>query len=230
MYIVSSTEHSIRCGRFRGAEKRIKGATLFEVLVAAALTLLLLSMVVNFLIPTMRYSIKGAVTAEIQQEALRAVNRICRDLESSGTAGVSLFSPESGKGPLYLAVIRLSDVLPDGTRAWEESLTVYSWKGPGEPLIQKVWDASCPPEIGATIGSAAPSRFSLSDLAAIAEEQGLEGKTLVRDVSYFAITCPDSESVGSPLKMNITISRKAAAGGTHTVNFAISRTINLRNQ
>ncbi|MHC9538155.1 MAG: hypothetical protein AB9903_01405 [Vulcanimicrobiota bacterium] len=227
---MSSTEHSICCGRFRGAEKSIKGATLFEILVAAALTLLLLSMVVSFLIPTMRYSIKGSVTAEIQQEALRAVNRICRDLESSGTAGVSLFSPESGKGPLYPAIIRLSDVLPDGARAWEDSLTVYSWKGPGEPLIQKVWDASCPPHLEATIDSAAPSRFSQSDLAAIAEEQGLPGKTLVRDVSYFAITCPDSETVGSPLKINITINREAAAGGTNTVNFGISRTINLRNQ
>lgn len=230
MYIVSSTEHSLNCGRIRGVEKSIRGATLFEVLVAATLTLLLFSMIISFLIPTMRYSIKGAVTAEIQQEALRAVNRICRDLESSGTAGVSLFSPESGKGPLYLAVIRLNDILPDGTRAWEESLTVYSWKGPGEPLIQKVWDPSFPPETGSTIDSSAPSHFSLSDLAAIAEEQSLKGKTLIRDVSYFSITCPDSETVGSPLKISIRINREAAAGGKNTVNFGISRTINLRNQ
>ena len=230
------TEYSNRnlCrGRIpKPGHSRCHGLTLFEALVAAALTLLLLHMIVTLLVPTMRYSVKGSVTAEIQQESLRAINKISDDLEMSCAGGVSLSIPASNpeRGPVYLGIIRLQDTLPDGSKVWEKALIVYSWNGPGRPLIRKVWNESTPPSISIPLSSSIPSRYPESVLTSIASEAALQGQILARDVNDFRITCARADDVSSPIGILMELRRQAATGGINIVRFQISKTINMRNQ
>ncbi|MGV8124493.1 MAG: hypothetical protein AB2L14_32495 [Candidatus Xenobiia bacterium LiM19] len=217
---------SIRCSH-------VRGFTIIEILVAAVLLILLLSLIFAFLTPTMKAAALGSTRAEIQQEALRALDALCHDLLSSASSGISLITPTTDpeKGPTYLGIIRVENVGPLGNNFWAQSLIVYSWKGTGSPLIRKVWTSSSPPSLGIILPPNCPARFQENTLSKIADEPGLKGQVLARDVSELCITSEGmGSSVSSPLDLSITITRKAATGRNAPESFHLNRSICLRYQ
>jgi len=209
------------------------GFTIPEVLIAASLTLLLLGLIFSFLVPTMRASIRGSAKAEIQQEALRSIDRVAGDLLMSASPGITVVTPASApeKGPAYIGIIRISDVDHLGKQTWEQSLTLYCWQGPGKPLVRKVWTQSLPPSLGIALNTGYPCRFDAASLASIAEEPALRGQIIARDVSEMLITHKGSGiSVSSPIDLTIEISRDAATVRNGPEIFRMKRIITLRAQ
>jgi len=211
----------------------MRGFTIIEILVAAVLLILLLSLIFAFLMPTMKAAALGSARAEIQQEALRALDALCHDLLRSASSGISLITPATDpeKGPMYLGIIRIENVGPRGNNFWAQSLIVYSWKGIGSPLIRKVWTSSSPPSLGIILPPNCPARFQETTLSKIADEPGLKGQVLARDISELCITSEGmGSSVSSPLDLSITITRKAATGRNKPEIFQLNRSICLRYQ
>ncbi|MDQ7821354.1 MAG: type II secretion system protein [Candidatus Eremiobacteraeota bacterium] len=208
-----------------------RGFTILELLVACAVLVILMSLVIAFLVPGMRISALGAARVEIQQEALRSIQKINTDLDLSVPAGVGLYITGAvpKQGPLYLSVMRLSYVDPQGKQLWEDNLVVYSWKGPGTPLVRKVWTPSSQPALGLTFTT--PSRFLQSQIIQIADEPLLRGQIVARDVAELNMESSSAApTVSSPVKITIKLSREAATGRKDPEVFELSRTIGLRNQ
>ncbi|GEM_PF-987103 len=232
IFVVEDRKHSIRSD-ISIKYGHIRGFTIIELLVAAVLLILLLSLIFAFLTPTMKAAALGSARAEIQQEALRALDALCYDLLRSASSGISLITPATDpeKGPLYLGIIRIENVGPLGNSIWAQALIVYSWKGTGSPLIRKVWTSSSLPSLGIILSPGTPARFQQATLSQIAEEPGLKGQVLARDVSELRITSAGlGSSVSSPIDLSVTISRKAATGKIKPEIFQLGRSISLRYQ
>jgi len=223
---ISSTEPGLSLRR-----RLTLGFTIIEILVAALLLTLLLSLIFAFLVPTMKAAALGSARAEMQQEALRSLDAMGCDLMSSASSGISLCAPAADpeKGPLYIGILRVVNVDPQGNNIWERSLTVYCWKGAGSPLIRKVWSPASPPSLAVILSPDTPSRFEESDLSKIADEPGLNGQVLARDVSALLVTSSGmGASVCSPVELGITITRKAATGRSSPERFHLTRSVCLR--
>ena len=195
--------------------------------------ILLLGLIFAFLVPGMRVSILGFTRAEIQQEALRAINAIARDIEVSASGGISLVSTGSNPeaGPVRIGIVRAAGVDPVGNRQWEDRLIVYSWERSGKPLIRKEWTTPGPPMLAIPLSGQVPVRAAASDLSAIADEPGLQAQFLARDVSELSITSPGGlSSVSTPVTLSITIKRQAATGRKDPEMVTFTRIISLRNQ
>jgi len=235
MSVTYAIEHRKGASRIDPLMKHshISGFTVIEILVAAVLLILLLSLIFAFLTPTMKAAALGSTRAEIQQEALRSLDALSHDLKASASSGISLITPAVNpeKGPVYLGVIRVESVGPLGNDIWEQSLIVYFWKGPGSPLIRKVWSSSSPPSLGIILSPSSPSRVEETTLSRIADETGLKGQVLARDVSLLLITHSGmGASVSSPIDLSMTITRKAATGRNTPESFHLNRSICLRYQ
>jgi len=211
----------------------MSGFTIIEILVAAFLLTLLLSLIFAFLLPTMKAAALGSARAEIQQEALRALDSMGFDLMSSASSGISLCQPatEPEKGPLYIGILRVVNVDPQGNNIWEQALVVYYWKGAGSPLVRKVWSPASPPSLAIVISPDRPVRVGETDLSKIALDPGLSGQVLARDVSELLVTNSGmGASVSSPIELGITIARKAATGRSGSERFHLTRSVCLRYQ
>lgn len=214
------------------SQKTIGGFTLLEFLVATTMGFVLLGLLFFMIVPGMRTYALGQIRTEIQMEALRVVHSITSDLDLSVASGISLFTigsdPETG--PVYLGIMRISNIESDGTQHWDQSLIVYSWAGNGSPVVRKVWTPTSPPALGITLTT--PARFSRSILSQIANEPFLKGQTLARDVSELRITCSTGGGsyVSPPFTVRIHIVREGATGRTTPEEFKFVRTIGLRNE
>jgi len=204
-----------------------------EVLVAAALTLLLLTMLFMFLVPSMRASMLGMARAEMQQEAHRAAGRICGDLQLSVSTGVSL-TPPSQESPVYVGITRLGGVQSQGGQVfqlWEDSLVVYGWQGEGSPLVRKVWKASTPPALGLALDGSRPLKVPQASLRRVAEEALLPGVILAKGVEAFSVRGAGTGTTpSSPLLIRLVLRREAATGRTAPERYEVMRSLTLRNR
>jgi len=123
--------------------------------VAAFLTMLLMTLLIQFLVPTMRASVRGTTRVELQQMAVLAVNKLAADLQNT-TAGGLGFVGDNPTDPTYsfaqmqgtgqyqgapglqnvayhepqttaVAINPIFDVDPNGLQVWGKKVTVYSY-------------------------------------------------------------------------------------------------------
>ncbi len=206
--------------------------SLAEVLVAAFLSLLLLTLIAAFLVPVLRHTASSTTGVEIQQECLRALSDICYSLEMSSVRGVSFSCtrqmPETG--PVYLAVIPVKDVDGQGVKLWEERIVLYVWEGPKHKLIRKEWGLSSPPALSVVPTAKTPMRISVSDMEKISAEPSLRTTVLAKDVAELRIEGKGTELLlASPVTVTIRIQRKAATGKKSEEVFELSRRVPMKN-
>jgi hypothetical protein len=224
--------------RFRGDDlnrahvwRDSAGFSVLEMLIAASVTVIFFGMVFAFLVPCMKIFALGSVRAQIQQEALRAANRVSGDLEQGVFPGVTLSLPsgDPDTGPMYLGVMRLENVDDRGRQILKQNLVVYSWAGVGSPIIRKEWRAGLPPSVTLTFN--APAGVPDATLLQIANEPALQGQILARDVDKFRIDCQNiTTDPVPPFIITLIISRADNTGRLGKETFTIRRSVDLRNQ
>lgn len=107
----------------RSVVKPAGGLTLVEVLVACALGIIVLTLLVQTLVPTMAASRKAADRVDLHQRAALLGERITHDLRGSSRAGVGVF-PAANRQQISIHP-RQQD---SGLVAWQSSLRVYDWQ------------------------------------------------------------------------------------------------------
>lgn len=228
---------------------RQRGFTLLELIVAAVLMVLLLGMMFNFLIPTMRASAKGSARVEMQQQAVVALGKIADDVERSAPAGVSIntagvyLGSGNQTSSVCLAVQRLSDVSSGGTQSWDLHITAYCWNGlttTPSPLVRKIFNSPLPD--GTSLSQTSPSKLSDSTLNTLLSNTGTySNDTLATGVLQMQVT---SNGIGAllsnPVTVRLVLGRNAATGantyaqtGTAFTQyqelFDLQRTVAMRN-
>ena len=106
------------------------GFTLVEILVACALFLVVLTLMVQTLVPTMVACRKAADRVDLHQRATLLGERMAQDLRASSRAAVGLF-PSAGGQSLSIHP-RQQDT---GMVAWQDRLRVYDWNQAAETVI-----------------------------------------------------------------------------------------------
>lgn len=186
-----------------------RGMTLIEVMVAAALSLILGVVLFQAMQTGFSQHSRNLRHADLQQQALVVSRRLSTELQQSTPGGIAV-------GPNQLAVQRLVDVtatLPP-SQIWDTRQFVY-FLGPQGGLYRREWPPF-PPDLGVTLSSSAPFRANPTQLTSLCLVN--RSSLLGRDVTRFEISNPATR----PLTLKVTVQRE----GDTVIS---ERTLSLRN-
>ena len=117
---------------FTPFENRVKkGFTLVEVLVGATLGFLILGIVSQLLVSSMRVSEKGGQRVERDQKALLLGERLSRDLRTTTKNGIAIH-----RGASRLKLTIHPRKLETATIVWEPHLIYYHWENEHLPVTK----------------------------------------------------------------------------------------------
>lgn len=191
---------------------RNRAFSLLEVLMVMALTVILLALLAQVLIPMGKGSRKGAQQIELQQVGQVALDRLVADLSLAPLEGVTLIKPATTGARTLLAVQQLADVTATGGQQWKTTLNVY-WHDPAtRQLCVRVWPPG-PPNLGRLPDPADPFEPTPSELTSLA--QG--GRVLAGQVEAFEV-----DRTALPLKLRLALSAQDE-------KFELKRSLKLRN-
>jgi len=179
------------------------GLSLVELLVTVALMGMLGTLFVWFLVPSMRISGQQSARAELQQQAVLAVNRIAAVLQTTASAGISRRASE----PVTVAAVPLLNVDNQGRQQWATNMTLFYWDKPGERLFEKVWEQGwAPPDL--TFDPGRPVTATPGQLLAIIDSANGGARSLARGVSRFAVTgAAGDATLTMPLNVTLELQR-----------------------
>jgi type II secretory pathway pseudopilin PulG len=205
------------------------GWTLLEVLIAAGLSFLLLGLIVTFLIPVLRYSGRGALRVELQQQVRVGLQRILEDLQRSTASGVSLLESDGQGGPVALGIVRLEELTAEAEQVWETQVVVYCWQPDTGRLIRKTWPPAPPASLNPGLDPGKPTRLEPAELRLIAEEKNGTEVSVARDIALFEVSHAGSgASLQPPLVLKL-VGQATPPGGTEPERFEETRSVSLRN-
>jgi hypothetical protein len=136
--------------------------------------MLLMTLLIQFLVPTMRASVRGTTRVELQQMAVLAVNKLAADLQNTTAGGLGFYGDNTSAGdPTYtaaqsalptssgvgtgsvlepqtkgVAINPIFDVDPTGLQQWANKIVVYAYvpgSGTWPDETGKLYRADCPP-------------------------------------------------------------------------------------
>ncbi len=204
---------------------KTRAFTLVEVLVAGLLTLILLGMIFWFLIPSLRYSSQNAMRVEGQQQALNALNKAERDLQSTAMGGVSLFPQDPGNpnDPVGVALVPLRDVDNDSRQLWQTSWTLIYWDRGTRKLMRKT-------ELHSSPDPRKPQLMTLTQFRSVcATPNGTEQMLATEVTDFDVLDATPGSGIGLPLTLTVEVERKTAARPTPE-KFQLERALTLRNK
>lgn len=186
-----------------GARKpaaRTRGLTLLEALVALSLTALIAVVVVSFLIPSLRRTAAGARKAALQSDATACLERISRELQTTGSAGLSL-------APSAVGLVPIVGTTPLGTLVWSDRMHLFFFSN--GTVLRKVVDE------GLAFDPSRPPRLGPDELEALCTPEG--ATRLASHVESFT-----TNQALDPLQLHITVAEADQ-------RFKYSRAVSLRN-
>ncbi len=204
----------------QSAFTRRRGFTLPEILIAGGLALLLMGVLIQSLIPAMRYSAEGAVRVELQQAGILALQRMTSDLQKTTAAGVSLKT-----GPVdAMAVNTIQTVDSGGVRVWSDEINVYSYDPTRKRIEVETQKVTTPT-------TAFPNILTSVQIQSIASSQSGRERLLALNVDEFVIS-PAASATTTLSAQPLSITLKMGKDLPHTPKRAtmeLVRSVFLRN-
>lgn len=200
-----------------------RGLSLLELLVAVALMGMLGTLFVWFLVPSMRISGQQSARAELQQQAVLAVNRVASVLQTTAAAGISRRASE----PVAVAAVPLVNVDNQGRQQWATNLTVVYWDKPGERLYEKVWEQGwSPPSL--SFDPSRPATATAGQLLAIIDSPNGGARSLATGVGLFSVTGAAGDATLT-MPLNVTLElRRQTSQRQEPETYAASRLVTVR--
>ncbi len=210
----------------RPALKR-NGFTLLEVIVAAVLLLLMLTLGLQLLVPSLRLSARGQARADLEQRGVLALARLTDDLLTTTQAAVSWADSQAGS-PAVLALQPMDNPTSNGRQAYQDTLLTYTWTPTTRELRRQVWNP-VPASLAITLSRQGPLQLNRGKLMQLPTTTGaLDDRLISRDVKQITLASPiHAPNFGNPLTLTLELERKAVSGPPET--FQLSRTVSLRN-
>lgn len=177
---------------------RNRGFTLLEVLVAAGLGALALTLVVQLLVPIMRISSRETNRAELQQAATVVLDKLLDDLGDSTPTSLVVVAPTPDE--TLLCAHRITGVEPNGSQQWSPELVLYAWTKTSGALRRKT--VPVPP------GQAAPWRPNPAELRNFAADSNLPERRLALGVTAFSLGTGPGPGLVLPLSLRLRLERE----------------------
>lgn len=188
------------------ARPGFRGISLLEVLLGAALTLILLTIMFRILIPLARGTVQTTHRSELQQFGSVALDRITQNLLNSAAAGVSLRQRPTEAIPTVLAVQEIADLSSGGVQIWSDHLELIYHDAGQRKLFTRRWPPT-PPDLGWVPETLRATRVPEADLLGLAVP-GSSTRMLSDWVDELQITGFSPEGIYTPpLGLRIKLSR-----------------------
>ncbi|MBT9588556.1 hypothetical protein IV102_34785, partial [bacterium] len=110
-----------------------RGFTLVETLVAASLTVVMFTLITQFIVPALSYQSRGLARSELMRQGYRAMDGLVRDLRICPAAVLS-FDPATSR----LCGRLRTDWTPDGTGIYSAECWVVEWEAAEQRLRRTV--------------------------------------------------------------------------------------------
>lgn len=179
---------------------RNRAFTLLEVLVAAGLGALALTLVVQLLVPIMRISGRQTNRAELQQTATVVLDKLLDDVGDSTPASLVVVAPTPDE--TLLSAHRVVGVESDGSQRWADELVLYSWNKPSGVILRKT--------VPVPSGQVAPWRPNPADLRGFAADGSLPERRLALGVTAFSLDTGPGPGTVLPFKLHLRLERETA--------------------
>jgi len=205
-----------------------KAFTLMEILVAAGLLGLLLLGFLLFLLPTLKVMGRASAQTEVQQQALLAFERIDRELRTSGSTAVGVFSQSlvgAGQWP-GLCLTPLQGVDGQGQPNWAPRMLAFWWDSSEQRLMVKTWPPKNPPSFAQEPVLSRPARLTAIEFHDLVH--GLNGseRRLASGVTAFDVVHGGTGSaLVAPLTLQIELQRQV---GHEHEQFKFHKVLTLR--
>ena len=186
--------------------------TVFEVLVGAALSLLVTAVVYQLFAVMLPAGSELTTRAHMQQIASVALGRMAADARRSSVAGVSLSDQALG-------LIGLADVDASGQQIWEQKLVFYYGRGTRLMRREVESDSRIP------LSSQLPTRLSPAELNQLAGQGG--GTCLCDCLEELQARLYGPERDSEPLTLFLRLGRSLAGGRSY--HLELTRDVYLRN-
>lgn len=169
--------------------------TLLEVMIAAAVLLVVGGLGVLLLVRTLTATARGQLRIDMQQQALNAVQKLVGDMKKSCAAGISI---RSGDAPRAIAICPISqpDLRPgepppvqeNGDLRWSSFFLIYSYNSAAGQLLYREWPPGSvvPTTLETAINN--PRRLAPDRLAEVLAGTTPRQLVLVSGVTEFSIS------------------------------------------
>lgn len=179
-----------------------------------------------FLVQSSRMSTKGLLRAQLQDQALIAMNQITQDLRRTTAGGISIVSGQNQAPPILFVVQPIKDLLSDGTQLWDTSVIVYQWSNVGSPLTRSIVDSTV---TSVRVDAAVPTTLSTPSVDIIAQTSPTSSRVLTPGVSAFSVVQLQPVDTAQPIAVSLTVQASGATGNDTPESYSCSRTTSLRN-
>ncbi len=211
---------------------KVKGFTLLEVLIASALSLLLVGLFLGILVPALRATGRNSARIALQQSALLALNRVSKEIQASCVSGIGILPGD----PMVLSVHRIADVVntSPASRAFDSQLIVYLYRPATRQIRRRLWPE---PGLGETTldGLLEPPtanralRPEARSLLYFAQNPGPRETVLVGQVRQFSVTSKSvAPEVTPPLVLSLELEGEIP-GSREPYRFELSQSLSPRN-
>jgi hypothetical protein len=197
------------------------GIGLIEVLIAAALGLVLLGLLHQMLVPVMRANSKTTVKVNLRLEATRTLAHLAEDLQGCGGTGLS-YQPATSSGRSLLAISSPTDITSSGRKVYEQRLLGYSWDPSSKEVRRADWTESS--GLGLTIDPSRPTILEPLELARLSSERNM-GRLLASGVEEFV---PLDNWPPEPCNTSVLVIARQY-GPNQTLTLTVRRSISFRN-
>lgn len=195
---------------------RARAFTLIELVVAFTLTLLLVGLLFQFLVPALTVSSRTTRRAEVQQQATITMRNLVSELEQTSLFGLSLADDFR-----TAALHPVTDVTQKSERVYADHVIVYQFDPVAESLQRSHWSNGSDPSIEA------PRKLSPDELLAL-DGFLTKKRVVVRQLEDFEVGHSGSDGlIQLPLVVRMTMKRQ---GESSPKPFELVRTVVPRNQ
>lgn len=205
----------------------MRAFTLLEVVVGAALGIMVLTLLVQLLVPSLRLSARAGLQTELQEACYLALHQLSEDLVTTVPAGLAYVNNTTAGGPTVIGLQPVADADDQARLVFAPELLSYSWS-PAEGRLRRHRWKPLPAVVG-TLNGNSPTRLTSTQLLQLPSvtSQAFEGRTMAVGVSQFSLALPvGPPNIGCPLTVRLELQRQAASDRVD--RFELIRTVMLR--
>lgn len=208
-----------------------RGATLLELMAAASLSLLALSVLTAVIVPAFRATGQSGARIEMEQQATVLLRRISREMQRSLPEGLAVQDQSSGCVVSIHGIVGIAGSDPP-LRVFSRQLVFYVFRSSTGEVRREVWPAD--PAHSDSVGGLKPLDGTVAVMPGVSSLQWvlanpLSGQRLASQVKSFKVQS-DAAAPGlsSPLSLSVDLERQLP-GRTTPTRFSLSQALSLRN-
>lgn len=199
---------------------RVRAFTLLELVLAAGLAFVLLTLCVAVLVPLAKATARSADQVDLRQMAFVSLNRLSADLDRSAPEGISILSSPT---QVVIAIQPLVDLTADGAQVWDAQLVTWYWKD--SQVRRRLWPPGAP-DLGWVPNPARPRHVTPAELPRLMEPEN--SQALAGFVDSLQVEGGMPPLFVQPIKLTLKLSRPGRGPGGKEA-YSLSTSVYLRN-